>query len=585
MDFRNDVLFDDFSEVWFCDTEFRGVNGHDGDRPDPVALTAVELRSGRTIVLWRDALDSEPPFDIGPHSLVVGFYLSAEFGVFHAKGWSRPENILDLFVEFRNLHNGHPVGASLLAVLDFYGFPHASQIHKDSMRDLVLRGGPWSDVERAAILRYCLEDTTDTKRLFERMRSQIDLPRALLRGQFMWAAAAMEWTGIPIDTETLNLLQEHWSDILNLLIRRTDEAYGVYDGRSFKLVAFDAYLAERGIPWRRTPSGRLDLTDDYFRDQAKAHPCLMALQQLRATLTKLRLDKLQIGSDGRNRVLLSAFRSRTGRCQPSNAKGVFGLNVWTRRLIRPPPGWAVAYLDYAAQEPGIMAALSGDPAMVAAYKSGDVYLAFGKQAGLIPPDATKASHKDERESYKPIVLGTAYGLAEHSLAERLGIFGFQARELLQLHRDTYPVFWKWSDAQVDQTILTGRNTTVFGWQVHATNSAKPNMFRNWPIQSTGSEMLRLACILGVERGIQICMPVHDAVLIQAQIEQIEQAVAEMRDAMVEASTMVLDGFELRVDDHVSRYPETFRDPSRRDEKLWDIIQDLMRPYASQRVRA
>ena len=106
---------------------------------------------------------------------------------------------------------------------------------------------------------------------------------------------------------------------------------------------------------------------------------------------ELRLEALAVGPDGRNRCLLSAFRSRTGRNQPSNSKFIFGPATWLRSLIKPEPGMALAYVDFSSQEMGIAAALSGDAALLEAYRSGDVYLSFAKQAGLAPPDATKAT--------------------------------------------------------------------------------------------------------------------------------------------------------------------------------------------------
>ena len=59
------------------------------------------------------------------------------------------------------------------------------------MRALVLRGGPWSADERAAILSYCESDVAALVRLLPAMLSTIDLPRALLRGRYMTAAARM----------------------------------------------------------------------------------------------------------------------------------------------------------------------------------------------------------------------------------------------------------------------------------------------------------------------------------------------------------------------------------------------------------
>ena len=78
---------------------------------------------------------------------------------------------------------------------------------------------------------------------------------------------------------------------------------------------------------------------------AKAHPKVSPMRELRSALSEMRLSDLAVGSDGRNRTLLSAFRSRTGRNQPSNTKYIFGPSVWLRSLIKPPEGWGVAYLD------------------------------------------------------------------------------------------------------------------------------------------------------------------------------------------------------------------------------------------------
>ncbi len=69
---------------------------------------------------------------------------------------------------------------------------------------------------------------------------KLDLPRALLRGRFMAAAARMERNGIPLDAELLARLKKHWLAIQEQLIVRVDHNYGVYDGRTFKHDKFDA---------------------------------------------------------------------------------------------------------------------------------------------------------------------------------------------------------------------------------------------------------------------------------------------------------------------------------------------------------
>ena len=287
----------------------------------------------------------------------------------------------------------------------------------------------------------------------------------------------------------------------------------------------------------------------------------------------MRLLDLAVGGDGRNRTLLSPFRAVTGRNQPSNTKFIFGPSTWLRGLIKPPPGHGVAYIDWSQQEFGIAAALSGDRAMRAAYSSGDPYLEFAKQAGAAPADATKASHKQVREQFKACALGINYGMGEDALAQRIGQPPLRARELLRLHRETYPTFWRWADGAVDFAMLEGRLHTVFGWEVHVGDNSKPRSLRNFPMQANGAEMLRLACCLGTERGIEVGAPVHDAVLICAPLDRLDHDIAAMQAAMQEASRVVLDGFELRSDVEIVRYPDRYMDP--RGEVMWERVMGLI----------
>ena len=118
------------------------------------------------------------------------------------------------------------------------------------MRDLILRDGDWSEQEREAILSYCEEDVSALARLVPPMLRHIDLPRALLRGRYMAAAAKMEHNGVPVDAPLLAVLREQWDDIQDQLIAEIDADYGVFDGRSFKADRFAAWLA------RTTSRGR-----------------------------------------------------------------------------------------------------------------------------------------------------------------------------------------------------------------------------------------------------------------------------------------------------------------------------------------
>jgi hypothetical protein len=568
-------MLDAFREVVIADFEFTAIAG---ERPDPLCLVAHELRSERRFRLWRHQLGSTPPYATGPDVLFVAFYASAELSCYRVLGWPMPERILDLFVEFRNRTNGLAMsaGSGLLGALVYFGLDAMDGAEKGELQKAI-GGNTWEDRHtQEEILDYCEMDVKALARLLPVMVPRIDLPRALLRGRYMAAAAAIEHAGTPIDTEMLARLREGWDEIRDELIAAVDREYGVYDGRVFKAERFANWLASRGISWPLLESGNLALDEDTFRQMARSYPAVSPLRELRSSLSELRLNDLAVGRDQRNRTILSAFRARSGRNAPSNSKFIFGPSVWLRGLIKPPPGHGVAYVDWAQQEFGIAAALSGDQAMQDAYLSGDCYLTFARQVRAVPADATKDTHGAQRELFKQCVLAVQYGMEERSLALRIGQPVIVARELLRAHRETYRTFWRWSDAALDAAMLTGSLHTVFGWRVHTGEAPNPRSLRNFPMQGNGAEMLRLACCLAIERGIEVCAPVHDAILICAPLDRLDADIGAARAAMAEASRIVLDGFELHTDckgEAIVRFPSRYMDD--RGRKMWRRVTELL----------
>ena len=93
------------------------------------------------------------------------------------------------------------------------------------------------------------------------------------------------------------------------------------------------------------------------------------------------------------------------------------------------------------------------------------------------------------------------------------------------------------------------------------------------MQANAAEMMRLACCLAVERGIEVCAPVHDAVLICAPLDRLVSDIGGMRAAMAEASRVVLDGFELGTDAEIIRWPDRYADP--RGAVMWATVMSLM----------
>jgi DNA polymerase I-like protein with 3'-5' exonuclease and polymerase domains len=234
---------------------------------------------------------------------------------------------------------------------------------------------------------------------------------------------------------------------------------------------------------------------------------------------------------------------------------------------------ALAYVDFEQQEFGIGAALSGDETMMQAYRSGDPYLEFAKQAGAAPPNATKETHREQREAFKVCALGVQYGMGEKGLACRLGVAVSDAQDLLRLHRDTYSTYWRWSRKVGQQARRDGRLTAAYGWMLHVGADANPRSVRNFPLQANGAEMLRLACCALTEGGVRVCAPVHDALLLEAPERDIEDAVATCQRVMQKASEAVLDGFALRAEAKEIRHPGRYSDG--RGREMWERVFRLL----------
>lgn len=144
--------------------------------------------------------------------------------------------------------------------------------------------------------------------------------------------------------------------------------------------------------------------------------------------------------------------------------------------------------------------------------------------------------------------------------------------MLRMHKDPFKTFRRWSDSVQDEALLGGRLRTVFGWAVDAGDKPNPRSLRKFPMQGNGAEMMRLACCLTTERGVNLCCPVHDALLIEAPAADIDAAVVAPQKAMSEASEIVLAGFPLRTDVKVVKHPDRYSD--KRGEAMWRAVCEL-----------
>lgn len=568
----------DFSSVILADFEFFQP---EGERPRPLCFVAKDLVSGTTERSWVEGGGGDAPSVFSrPGTLLVAYLASAEVACLTVLGWPVTDWVLDLYAEFRNLTNGKADvrGASLAKAAAFFGGGWVDETEKAQMRALAQRGGPYSEEERSMLLRYCEADVAALEGVFWGMLPGLVDDFPLIRGRYMRAVAGVELAGIPLDAEAFGCLSQAWPRLRVRITADAEASYpGVYRDGCFSLEGFDRYLAEQGIRWPRTETGKPRVDQDTFKDWARVYPQLKHLKELRLVAGQLKLHRLAVGSDGRNRFMMGAFGSTSSRNQPSSNRNIFGLPSFLRGLVRPAPGHGLAYLDYEQQEFGIAAALSGDHAMKAAYRSGDPYLSFAVQAGAAPQGATKVTHRAVREAFKATALGVQYGMGAETLALRLGRTKVGADQLLSLHRRTYRRFWKWAGEILDGACYDRVLSTVLGWRLHLYGHTKERTVGNFPMQANGAEMLRLALCLAQDAGVRVVALVHDALLIEEPVETLDEAAAKAAAAMARASEVILGGFTLRTESWAVPSPGRLLPPGGRDmwNRVWRTTDEIL----------
>jgi hypothetical protein len=96
-----------------------------------------------------------------------------------------------------------------------------------------------------------------------------------------------------------------------------------------------------------------------------------------------------------------------------------------------------------------------------------------------------------------------------SLARGLDRHPLIASEIIERHKRRYPRFWQWRAEMVQAAMLDRRMESAFGWPLHITHSPNQRTLYNFPMQSGGAEMLRLATVRLCEAGIVPIMLIHE----------------------------------------------------------------------------
>ena len=439
--------------------------------------------------------------------------------------------------------------------------------------------GRWERHGKAAVFDYCEEDVRMSAKLLRaqllgnRTHPAADVQRVLHWSNYSAKSAALiQAAGMPMDMPLWNLVQENKAAVVRALVAHYDPSHGddetIYTPEGeWSYERFERWLVRKGIKqWPRLDSGRLDIDGDAFRLMYHV-PGIEALHALRDSLNVVVKAKLPIGRDGRNRPSLFPFCTATGR--NAHSKSLYNNHASMRSFMVFPPDTIGVYLDWRTQEVGIAAALSGDQQLIDAYLAGDVYHALAVACGYTDdPDAQhwKKNNTEMRNRMKRLQLAINYGMGVPSLAKGLNSHPLIASSIIEKHRRIYPRYWQWREDMVNAAMLRREMRSVFGWPLRISTSPNKRTLYNFPMQSNGAEMLRLAAWRMCESGIIPCMLIHDGLLIEARnMEQVEHA----KHIMHAAGRDVCDGLEIGVDtDQELHNGARYRDKRPVAKKMW-----------------
>jgi DNA polymerase I len=154
--------------------------------------------------------------------------------------------------------------------------------------------------------------------------------------------------------------------------------------------------------------------------------------------------------------------------------------------------------------------------------------------------------------------------------------------MLAQHRELFAVYWRWVENWLASTFSSGVAWTPMGWFCRTgITEFNDRSIANWPTQSTGADILRLSVVWATRHKLGLCAPVHDALLLESPIDQIDADVALLKEIMRRASRVVLNcapggDLELRTDATIIKHPDRYGDP--RGVEVWKQVLALLAEY-------
>jgi DNA polymerase I len=417
-------------------------------------------------------------------------------------------------------------------------------------------------VDRAA--EYSAEDADVTLQLHRVLSAKLHTVPALERlyeqveQPLVPVLTRMEYRGVLIDGGLLAAQSRQIDTQLKELViqahREAGAEFNIESPKQLQQILFEKLQ----IPvLRKTPTGQPSTAEDVLEELADSHALPRIVLDYR-TLAKLKstyTDKLPQQIDARTGRVHTSYHqavAQTGRLSSTdpNLQNIPIRRAEGRRIRQAfiaPPGSVLLAADYSQIELRIMAHLSGDPGLLAAFAADlDVHMATAAEVFGVATDAVTS---DQRRTAKTINFGLIYGMSPFGLARQLGISRGAAQEYVNRYFARYPGVRQFMDDTRERARRDGYVETVSGRRLYLPDIGSSNRQLqqysersaiNAPMQGTAADIIKLAMISvdeWCERELppaRLIMQVHDELVLEVHADALAEVTTAVRTRMVEA---------------------------------------------------
>ena len=414
---------------------------------------------------------------------------------------------------------------------------------------------------------YAAEDADITLRLHQALWPQLEAEPGLRRVfediemPLVPVLARVEGNGVLIDTGQL----ARQGSELRLRMHELVQQAQALAGHPFNLDSpkqLQAILYEElGLPVAlKTATGQPSTNEEALEALADQHALPRVILDYRglAKLVSTYIDKLgqQVNPHtGRVHTSYHQAVAATGRLSSSDPN-LQNIPVRTsegrriRQAFVAPPGWRILAADYSQIELRIMAHLSGDEGLLAAFRDGqDIHRAT---AAEVLGKAIDEVTGNERRSAKAVNFGLIYGMGAFGLARQLGIERGEAQGYIDRYFERYPGVRRYMEETRKQAHELGYVETLFGRRLYLNDirarnanlrQAAERAAINAPMQGTAADIIKRAMIdldqrlASQHERVRMIMQVHDELVFEVREDETDWAGLLIRERMADAASL------------------------------------------------